>query len=156
MILFFRQGLASQSLLGDALATASGLTIAWVSLFLRKQKSGSPAESILLGNILAAIVGLPFAFGSSPGLPGWAGLLFLGTLQTGLSYWLYSRAIKHVTAMEATLFSTLEPILSPVWVLLLLGEKPGPWAIAGGAMVLLALLSRGLLSSGTALSRRRA
>jgi len=50
-----------------------------------------------------------------------------------------------VTALEAMLIPLIEPILNPVWVMLALGERPGPWAIAGGALVLGAVLVRGMV-----------
>lgn len=153
MTLFFRDNLSSQALWGDVLAALSGVTLAWMVLFLRKQKDGAPMESVLLGNILAAIASLPFLWGSAPGLKGWAGLALLGVFQLGLSYALYATAIRHVTAVEAVLFSTLEPILNPVWVLLLIGERPGPWALVGGALVVTAITARGLLQAARA-SRR--
>jgi drug/metabolite transporter (DMT)-like permease len=62
-----------------------------------------------------------------------------------LSYALYTEAIKHVTALEAMLIPLIEPVLNPVWVMLALGERPGPWAIAGGALVLGAVLVRGIV-----------
>lgn len=145
LLLFFREGLASESLWGDLLATLSGVTMAWMSLFLRKQKDGSPVESIVLGNAIAAVVGLPFAWGQAPTAQGWLGLVLLGVVQLGLSYLLYTAAIKEVSALEATLFSTLEPILSPVWVWLLIGERPGGWALAGGGLVVGAILMRATL-----------
>ncbi|HHX66222.1 MAG TPA: DMT family transporter [Chloroflexi bacterium] len=146
MTLFFREGLASPSLVGDLLALLSGVTIAWMTLFLRKQKEGSPLESALLGNILAAAIGLPFVLsGPLPDAQGWLGLLLLGVLQLGLSYVLYAAAIRHVTAFEAILFSTLEPILNPIWVLFLIGERLGPWVLVGGALVVLAITGRGLI-----------
>ena len=75
---------------------------------------------------------------------GWW-LLLLGTLQLGLPYVLYAIAIKHVTALEATLIPLLEPVLNPLWVMLALGERPGPWAIVGGLLVLAAVLGRGAM-----------
>ncbi len=32
----------------------------------------------------------------------------------------------------------LEPVLNPIWTFLFAGERPGPWALAGGAIVLAA------------------
>lgn len=147
MLLFFRDGLRSVSLWGDLLAFFSSITIAWMTLFLRKQKDGSPLESMLLGNILAAGVGLPFTamelvWGHMPGVWGWVDLGVLGVLQVGLSYVLFTAAIKHVTALEAMLVSTLEPILNPVWAALLIGERPGPFALVGGLVVVLAITAR--------------
>ena len=37
----------------------------------------------------------------------------------------------------------LEPVLNPIWVLIGFGERPGRWAIAGGAIVIAAVLAQG-------------
>ena len=143
MALFFKDGLASQSLVGDLMAAGSGITIAWMMLLLRKQRSASPRDSILLGNILAALCGLPFYFrGPAPDLRGWAFLIILGLFQQGASYALYAYAIQRVTALQAVIILTLEPILNPIWVLLVLGERPAGWALAGGALVVGAVTLR--------------
>ena len=36
----------------------------------------------------------------------------------------------------------IEPIVSPIWVWLAHGERPGRWAIAGGAIVVAAVSLR--------------
>jgi drug/metabolite transporter (DMT)-like permease len=101
---------------------------------------------VLIGNILTALIGVPFISVSAPDAKGWLCLLILGVVQLGIPYILYSKAIKHVTALEAVLIPVLEPILNPVWVFLLLGEAPGKWALLGGAIVLLTITGRCLLS----------
>jgi drug/metabolite transporter (DMT)-like permease len=93
-------------------------------------------ESVFLGNILTAFIGLPFILQSVPGSNDWLLLLILGIVQLGIPYILYSKAIKHATALESILIPVLEPLLNPVWVFLMLGEVPGPLALVGGAIVL--------------------
>ena len=144
--LFFFDHLTVSGWWGNIIALASGLAFASVALFLRKEKAGSPVTSILLGNLIVALAGLPFILGApSLGRNGLWCLLLLGTLQLGLPYVLYAAAIKHVTALEATLIPLLEPILNPLWVMIALGERPGRWAIVGGMLVLGAVLGRGVL-----------
>jgi drug/metabolite transporter (DMT)-like permease len=67
-------------------------------------------------------------------------------VQLGISYWLYARAIRHVTALEAVLIPVIEPILNPVWVLLMMGERPSKFALIGGAVVLTAVTLRAAAS----------
>jgi drug/metabolite transporter (DMT)-like permease len=119
-----------------------------MTLLLRKQKDTSAVESIFLGNLLAGAAGLPFILRSGvlPNAGSWVALGLLGIVQLGLSYLLYSRAIRHVTAMEAVLIPVIEPILNPVWVLLALGERPGPLPLVGGVIVLTAATLRALHS----------
>jgi drug/metabolite transporter (DMT)-like permease len=145
MTLFFADSLELTHAFGNSLAVISGLCFAGMTIALRKQKDASPVESIILGNLLAFVVGLPWIVGA-PALSagGWTALLLLGIVQLGFSYWLYARAIKHVTALETVLIPVIEPILNPVWVLLATGEQPSRFALVGGAIVLIAVTLRAI------------
>lgn len=143
--LFFFDRLTIAGFWGNIVALASGLAFASVALFLRKEKAGSPVASIILGNLIVALVGIPFMFQHSLGTTGWWRLLLLGAVQLGLPYVFYGTAIKYVTALEATLIPLVEPVLNPLWVMLALDERPGPWAMVGGTLVLAAVLGRGAL-----------
>lgn len=145
MGLFFGDQLSPQGLGGNLLALLSGLCVAVLALALRRagQASSSP---IALGNFLAALVCLPFIL-SAP-WPGWQNLgiiVVLGVVQLGLPYYLYSLAVRRVSALEVTLIPVLEPILNPIWVALFLGEAPGWWSLVGGVVVLGAVTAWGLL-----------
>jgi drug/metabolite transporter (DMT)-like permease len=143
--LFFLDRLSVSGLWGNIFALLSGLCFAGTALCLRRERASSPATVILLGNILAAVVALPFIVTAPFPMRELPALFVLGVVQLGLGYGLYSIAIKRVTALEATLIPLLEPVLNPVWVMLASGETPGPWARLGGAVVLLTVLVRGTL-----------
>jgi drug/metabolite transporter (DMT)-like permease len=113
---------------------------------MRKQKNESPLETVILGDFFTGLIGLPFMFESMPGPFSWLGLIFLGVVQLGFSYALYSEAIRHVTALEAILIPSIEPILNPLWVFLILGERPGKWALTGGLIVLISVTLRSLIA----------
>jgi drug/metabolite transporter (DMT)-like permease len=147
MALFFIEELTFAGMFGNIIAIASGIGFAAMALLLRKQKEGSPIESIILGNLLAGAIGLPFMLTSPPpDAAGFGALLVLGVFQLGLPYLLYAYSIKRVTALEAVLIPVIEPVLNPVWVLIFLGERPGPLALLGGAIVLGAVTVRALLA----------
>ncbi|HEY5561383.1 MAG TPA: DMT family transporter [Clostridiaceae bacterium] len=145
MALFFLDHLNTNGVIGNILAALSGVSFGFFAIFMRLQKNGSPLESVFLGNILTALVGLPFMFASQPSTQGWIGLILLGVLQLGIPYILYAAAIKHVTALEAILIPVIEPILNPIWVLLLLKETPGIFSIIGGTLVIIAVTIRCIL-----------
>ncbi|HHU52339.1 MAG TPA: DMT family transporter [Firmicutes bacterium] len=147
MALFFLDDLSPGNFYGNLLAILSGMSFAAMVLFLRKQKTGSPLESVFLGNIITAGLGLPFYFQSPPEVTGWIGLLLLGVFQLGFSYIFYTLAVTRVTALQAVLIPVLEPLLNPVWVLLFIGETPGPWAIIGSLTVLAAVTLRCLVDA---------
>jgi drug/metabolite transporter (DMT)-like permease len=143
--LFFRDQFSSTGLIGIMAALASGVSFAVMVMALRKEREGSPEGALLLGNVLTTIVGLPFAIGHPLSLHEGGLLLALGVVQLGIPYILYSLAIRRVTALGAILIPMLEPILNPLWVALAKGEVPGPWSLLGGALVLGAVVLRGVL-----------
>lgn len=144
MALFFMDELNFAGYLGNTIALISGLCFAGLTLFLRRQKNGSALPSLLLGNLLAGAIGLPFMFQSLPDLSSAVGLLLMGVVQLGLPYILYALALRHVRAVEGILIPMIEPVLNPVWVFLMMGEQPSPLALVGGAIILGAVLFRAL------------
>ncbi|HZS09299.1 MAG TPA: DMT family transporter [Blastocatellia bacterium] len=147
MTLFLFDGLRTGNWLGNGLALASAASFASLVVLLRKQKDSSPIESVILGNVIAALVGLPFMFGEMPDAKSWVGLVLLGVFQLGLSYLIYVRAVKSLTALEAILIPVIEPLLNPLWVMLQFGEKPTGLALIGGIIVLGSVTARGVISN---------
>ncbi len=146
MTLFFIEKLSPDGILGNLAAILAGIAFGWLALCLRKQKDGSPLESLILGNILTGIIGLPFIIDSGiPSQQSMIALLVLGIFQLGIPYILYSKAVKHVSALDAVLIPVLEPILNPLWVFLLLGESIGMWPMIGGAIIIVAITTRSIL-----------
>lgn len=145
MALFFGEALTPAGFLGNVLAILAGVALAWMTLFMRKQKDTSTLETVLLGNLLAAAVGLPFLLTSQVQPQDWAILGFLGIFQLGLPFLLYAAAIRSLSAIETILLSCLEPILNPILVFAVIGETPSPMAMIGGAIVMLAVVGRGYI-----------
>ena len=140
MALFFADGFSfssdPQAALGDVLAVVSGVTFGFQALFMSRMKKTSPVSAVLAGNLLVFLVSLPFLVQR---LPAWSDvppLLFLGVLQIGLAYLLYTKAVRHLTPLEIILVPIIEPLLNPVLVYLFRGEVPSTSALAGGAVIL--------------------
>ena len=152
MSLFFLGRVEAGQLAGNLLGAASGLFFGVTVLLLRRDaaggKSGGDAmPSTALGNILAAVVALPFAahsLGAALTPLGAVSLLYLGIVQLGVAYLLFAKGLRRVPASEASLVSMLEPVFNPLWVFLGTGERPGPWALLGGAIVIGAVVARTL------------
>ncbi len=150
MAAMFMDKLAGGGLLGNVLAVLSGLTFSFYFVFMRMQKDGSPLESILLSHALTAVVGI----GATLFLPAprvtWAAvgaIAVLGIVQVGLSAVLFAFAIKRISAVSANLIAIIEPVFNPVWVFLALGEAPGARAIAGGAVIIVAVTAASVISA---------
>ena len=146
LTLFFLDDLSFDGYLGNAIAILSGMSFAALTITLRKQKDNNPSDSILLGNILTLMIGLPVIMSeTSFNLHSIILILVLGIIQLGVPYIFYTTAIKHVTALDAIIFPVIEPILNPILVFFILGEALGPWAFLGGSLVLGSVVFRGLL-----------
>lgn len=142
MVLFFMGDLGDGALMGNVLAVLSGVFLALTVVFLRLQKDGSQIEMTLLGNVFTFIVSIPFILQSMPDLQSIIGIIILGIFQLGISYILFSLAVRHVSAFEAILIPVIEPVLNPIWVFLATGEQPGELAVLGGLIVVLSVTLR--------------
>jgi len=129
---------AGNYLLGNLLSLGSGVAWAFVVILLRKQKDGSTLESLILGCAISAAVCLAISFRSLtlPSCTDVVLLIILGLVQLGLPWFLYGMAIRVLGALESVLILMLEPILNPLWAFIFISEKPGPWSLFGGAVVL--------------------
>jgi DME family drug/metabolite transporter len=142
---------APRPALGNAAALASGLFYAILMLTLRRlTRGGGDADRSLpatvAGNALAFAACLPWALP----VAAWSGhdlaaILYLGVIQIGFAYWLFTRALRVLPALEVSLLVLLEPVLNPLWTWLLHGERPSLLASAGGGVMLAALAVRALL-----------
>jgi drug/metabolite transporter, DME family len=136
--LFFVDELSPGQALGNVTALVSGVAFAFAIIGLRVLREEGPA-ALAWGNVIAAAVTLPF-WSRGPAATGadLALVVYLGIFQLGLAYLAFSRGVTGTPAIEASLLILIEPVLNPIWTFLAAGERPGPWAVAGGAVVLAA------------------
>jgi drug/metabolite transporter, DME family len=128
---------------GNLLALASGLTWALTVAGLRwlgRAEHGDPgAVTVVAGNVIACLACLPMALPVAVARPvDWALILYLGVFQIGLAYALLTAAMRRTPALEAGLLLLVEPVFNPLWAWLVQREKPGAWALAGGALIIAA------------------
>ena len=148
-------GSAPDPAAGNLLAALAGATWAGTLLFLRYLgKSGADETgslgAVIVGNTLAAVVAFPFAWPPpTASAAAWATVVYLGIVQIGLAYVFFTRAIRHVSALEASLLLLIEPVLNPIWTWLVHGESPGAFTIAGGGVIVAATALHAVTSPRT-------
>jgi drug/metabolite transporter (DMT)-like permease len=147
MLLFFKDGLAGGGFFGDSLAVFSGIFFGAHSVFMRMIKEGDPADAMLLSHIFAALFSIPFFFIYPPVITGGAvlAIVFMGVIQIGVASLLFAYGIKRVRAVDAMLTATIEPVMNPVWVLLVTGERPAVSALIGGGIIVAAVAAASLV-----------
>ena len=147
LALFFLDSLTLQGLKGLALGALSGVCFAGLALTMRRGRGVPPMKILIYGNVIAFAGGLFFWGPPWPSAGDLALVAIAGVFQFGLSYYLFSLASQGVSSLEMVLVTAIEPILNPVWVFLILGERPGGWSLAGGAVVLVSITAWSALKS---------
>ena len=152
MSLFFVGKMRPQDVTGNLLALASGLCFACYFLLLRHSKSRSVnrASSVIYGNLLLVLVAAPAGLRALPQMNMHDGLsvLYLGVVQIGLAYTLFTVAMaRGVRSLDAGIVGYVEPVLNPIWVYLVLRERPTQWALVGGAIIVIAVVCHTLMEA---------
>jgi drug/metabolite transporter (DMT)-like permease len=151
MFLVFSGGLAGGradgSLLGDIIALASGLAFGANSVVMRVRKDDNPADIMISAHVITALFSVPFIARYPPQMTAGsiAGIVFMGIFQIGAASALFAYGIRRVPAVQAMLTATIEPVLNPVWVLLVTGERPPLSVLAGGAVIIAAVVFSSVL-----------
>jgi len=144
--LMFADGITSGSGIGGnllALGIPLCFTVSYI-LLRRRPASVDPAATAMLASLFAAIAMLPVTWP-----PAWPHadlpvLIAMGVFQTGLGLVLVMLAVHRLSAGELGMVGLLEMVLAPVWVWLLLGERPTDAALAGGVIVVGAVFANQL------------
>ena len=127
---------------GNIVALASGFFWALTVCGLRWMgaadgRHGSPVAAVAVGNLIAFGMSLPMALplGAHP-VTDWGLIVYLGVFQIAIAYLFVTSALRAIPALEASLILLIEPALNPLWAWAFQGERPGPWALVGGALIL--------------------
>ena len=146
--LFFIDELSFNQLSGNFFGIISGFGFAGTILFLRKQKDVRPIDSILLGNLFTFFICFPFYNDGLTNEPiAWASIFYLGIVQLGFTYCLYSFAIKYVSALDAAIYPVIEPISSPILAYFILGEIMTKNSLIGGSIIIIIVMVRAFLQN---------
>lgn len=155
-------GLLSRQTFGDLLALSTGVAFGLTTICMRHtntsaSRAGAPrtAPAVLFlfwGNVMAAIAGWVMAgvlqSDAAVGASAGAGIsivlvlvvAWLGFGQLGTGYLTVQHGLRSVPAFQASMLMLIEPVLNPFWVAVTVGEIPGAGTIAGGVLVLGAMM----------------
>ena len=147
--LFFLDHLGSGAILGDILAILSSITFALV-FFANRLPGANPFQASYLGCALHLFL-LPALFWDKNFALNNVSVnmvvLLMGVFQMGIAYVLFSKGIKHTTSLSASIISTIEPILNPIWVFIVFGEQPSAVAMIGAVIVIVSITAYNIFIS---------
>jgi drug/metabolite transporter (DMT)-like permease len=149
MILFFFGRLELGNIYGNLFAICSGICFAMFSLLIKykkvKHKSENTISCVIMGNFLVAVITIFIIFPDLKlTLQEALILLYMGSVQIGISYIIFNEGMKYVSATESMIIATLEAIFNPMWVFIGIGEIPSIYSICGGIIIFGAILWRNL------------
>lgn len=135
--MFFFDKLEGGYLAGNIVAIVAGVFMACMYMTTGNAESEERFSAILIGQIVAFLIGLPVVISTHPVFSAGpvACILALGIFQLGIPYILYAKASEYCPPLACSLLGAVEPLLNPLWVFLFDGEKPGLWALCGAIIV---------------------
>jgi drug/metabolite transporter (DMT)-like permease len=133
-------GPGSASWLGQGLSLLMAASFAAVIVITRHRREVSMAPATCLSQIVVFAAAAPFAHFGDAGTKDVTLLATLGVCQIGLGFVLLTIGGRLIPAGEVALITLLEIVLGPLWVWAFLAEQPAAATLAGGAIVLGAVL----------------
>jgi drug/metabolite transporter (DMT)-like permease len=139
--------LGGGAMLGNAFALLIAVTSAVNIVILRGAREINMIPAIIIGGVISGLVSLPVANHAGTDAINLSLIFLLGVVQLGCGALLYIYGARHLQAAETTLIAMLESVLAPIWVWLLLDETPTAYGLAGGAIVLAAVVALTIASA---------
>lgn len=131
------------STLGVAVGLTSGLLLALFFLVAKTLSADVDGSTMLISNgVIVAAVMLPL------GLIQWAGagfpfvladfwaVLGLAIFSTAFGGTIFLHGMRYIPVQHTSIVGLLEPASAPVFALAFLAERPSPWTLLGGVLIL--------------------
>ncbi|MBC7681974.1 MAG: DMT family transporter [Ferruginibacter sp.] len=128
----------------SALGCVAGAALSGMSTpFLKRATTRLEPLAITAGmHAAGALLLLPGALYELPQahftLPAVAGVVVMGTMTSGMAYWMYMRIMRHVPPVAALSSTFLITGFGVLFSVIFLGEATGSGLVAGGALIVLA------------------
>jgi drug/metabolite transporter (DMT)-like permease len=135
-------------LLGDLLAVVMTLLMSAMMVVIRQRRDVSMLPASCLSAFLGAFAVLPAAHPATAFGPHFIWFVLFGTMQFGLGLLLLTIGTRLISATRSALIYAIEVPLGCIWVWLAFGEVPSLASVAGGTIVMLAVVGNLILAPG--------
>lgn len=130
---------------GYAAAVGAALSYALFALASRRlARHYHPFQLVALGFGAGALILLPLAalqgFSLAIGPAAWGLILYMALVPTAVAYAVFLYALRFVTATASGILVLVEPLTAAILASLLFGEALGPWGLAGGGLLIAAVV----------------
>lgn len=133
-------GLGGGHILGDLAALFMTLTMALMTVIMRRHRDVPMLEAAALSGFAAAAVAWPMADPFSIAATDILWLALFGLVTQGGGLGIYTMGARRLPSAQAALLSASEVPMSPLWVWIFFQEVPAQETFIGGGLVLAAIL----------------
>jgi drug/metabolite transporter (DMT)-like permease len=145
IIVIFSGSLSTGNVLGDLLALVTAMCMAANFVIIRRHKQVSMIPAVVLSGILTTLLTMfvtdPLSVEASDILM----LTVLGSVVMPIPLALMTVAPKLIPAAEVSLIMLLETFLAPLWVWLVIGQRPAWETVLGGGVLVATLVVHALV-----------
>lgn len=131
---------------GDGFAFIAACCMAGSFVLIRAARLNNMIPAVAISGLIIALCATPLAPTLVITPRDTVLLLVLGGIIVPVSFALITLGPRYISASEVSLLMLIETVLGPAWVWLVLGEQPSPTTYAGGAVVLVALISHSIIA----------
>ncbi len=141
----FGDGMTTGGPTGNLLAFATCLFYSTTIVLLRGGRRVDMIPAVTVAALWSCIVAAAVApVGLTVGAQDLAFIALMGVVQLAFQYIFFTTGVRHIPAAQAALIGRATVVLTPLWAWLGVGEVPSGLTLAGGALVLVAVLGQGL------------
>ena len=144
IVIMTRDGVAGGSLDGDTLALVCSLSAATMYTLIRRGRSVDMLPAFIVAALMTAALAAPWVDDFAASAHDMWIYAALGCIQLGIQYVLVTMGVRHLPAAEAALTTRLTLVLAPLFAWLGVGEVPSGTTLAGGAVIVAAILLHGV------------
>lgn len=144
IVLMFWDGFANGRVLGSVVALGVVVAFGIMLVLIRRSKGVDMVPAICLGGLTAAAIAAVMLDSFVVSYHDFAFASLMGSAQFGGGFILITLGARYVPAAEVALLTLVEPVLGPVWVWIGVDEVPSPFTLAGGAIVLAAVIMQAI------------
>lgn len=142
--LMFADGLLHGGMLGNIIALGVMASFVVMLIAIRRGRAVDMVPAIGAAGLVGMALGLLLADSVLIGTRDLLLCLLLGSAQFGAGFILITLGARRLPAAQTALLSLSETVLGPLWVWLAVNETPGMLTLAGGVVVMGAVVSQAL------------
>lgn len=138
-----REGLSSGHLFGDLVGLLSTFILA-SAITVTRASGQDMSFAAMMGTAVPIAVAAYMVSqnGFSVAVPGW--IIFNGAVVTTIAFICLATGPRFLSGPEVAMFYLLETVLTPIWVWLVFSERPSDATLAGGIVIISALIGHSL------------